>query len=224
MNQTTTRRRRRLRRTRRWDSARALIAAGALLIAGFGVSSAALTDRANLNLGEDGIGFSGVFDIAVIRPDGLVEQATEPAGYDWVVTGAERLVPGHEITTDVSLFNNTDRLAADVTFSIVLRNGDGTVAPGVPNIAPLLRFSAQDASGDPLFTGVTWEQASASLGTLGARGLDPLSAGEAYTPGASGSDTSFTLTISYPDAPGVEDYNGGQAAIGIRFHASSVTP
>lgn len=219
-----TRRRARLRKARRGDAARAAIAAGALLLAGLGVSSAALTDQANLNLGTEGIGFAGVFDIAVVTPDGLVEQATEPTGYDWAVPDADQLVPGHEISTDVSVFNNTERLAADVTFALVLRNGDGTVSPGVPNIAPLLRFSAVNAAGDPLFTDVTWDQATASLGTLAARDLDPLADGDPYVAGAAGTATSFTLTIAYPDAPGVENYNGGQAALGIRFHSSSVTP
>lgn len=212
------------RPARRHREIAALVAAcGGLLLAAVGISSAAYTDLANLNLGADGVGLAGRFDLAVVLPDGSVEQADVPDGYDWDVPDAASLVPGHEVTTVIPVFNNTELLRADTTFELVLR-GDGAVGDGIPNIAPLLRFTATDAAGQTLFSDVPWDQAAGSLGVLAARGSDSLAEGDAYEPGAPGSETSVTLTIAYPDAPGVEDYNGGQAAVSVRFHATSVAP
>ncbi|MDQ1129963.1 hypothetical protein [Microbacterium sp. SORGH_AS_0888] len=224
---TTRAQRRERRRTRRRTATAALrvgLAFGAVAITGLALSSAAYTDRANLNLGGAGIGFDGRFDIGVVLPDGTVEQADGPTGYDWIVAGAEELVPGHSVTTEIPVFNNTERLAADTTVSVVLRNGDGTVAPGVPNITSFLRFSAVDDAGTTLFTDATWDQAHASLGALEVRGAAALAQGDAYVAGQVDSARTVTLTIAYRDDPGVEDYNGGQAALAVRFDAASERP
>lgn len=209
---------------RRSGRARLAASAGILLTAGTLVSSAAYVDEANLNLAGTGIGFPYAFDIGAVLPDGTVEQADTDAGFDWVVTGAEALVPGGSVTTTVPVFNNTPTLAADTVVEVVLRNGDGTVAAGVPNITPFLRFTAQDQDGTVLFTDVSWDAASGSLGLLAPRGADALSAGDLYAPGAAGSEGAVTLTIDYVDEPGVEDLNGGQAALALRFDATSVAP
>ena len=195
------------------------LALGGLAIAGT-VSSAAFSDEANLNLGSGGVGAAERFDIGVVRPDGKVEQADLPSGFDWPVTDATKLVPGRSITTEVPVFNNTPRLLADTVVSVRLRNGDGTVAPGIPNITPYLRFSAS-LGGTALFSDATWDSANGAMGKLAARGAAPLAQGEAYAPGAGGSARTLKLTITYIDAPGVEHLNGGQAALALQFSAES---
>jgi len=209
---------------RRTGRRRLIASVGTLLVAGTLVSSAAFVDQANLNLGGAGIGFPYTFDIGVVLPDGTVEQADTDAGFDWTVDGSETLVPGGSVTTTIPVFNNTPTLSSDTVFKVVLRNGDGTVAPGVPNITPFLRFTAQDQAGTALFTDATWDAASGAVGLLQARGSDALDAGASYTAGAAGSEGTITLTINYLDAPGVEALNGGQAALAVRIDATSVTP
>lgn len=208
---------------RRTGRLRLVASAGVLLAAGALVSSAAYVDQANLNLGG-GIGFPHAFDVGLVLPDGTVEQADTDAGFDWAVTGAETLVPGGSVTTTVPVFNNTPTLAADTVVQVVLRNGDGTVNPGVPNITPFLRFTAQDQDGTVLFEDATWDAAHGAVGLLTPRGSGSLAAGDTYAPGASGSEGSVTLTVEYLDEPGVEALNGGQAALALRFDATSVTP
>jgi len=212
------------KRSHRSGRRRLAVSAGVLLLAGTLVSSAAFVDQATLNLGGGGIGFPYTFDIGAVLPDGTVEQADTDAGYDWVVDGAQTLVPGGSVSTTVPVFNNTPTLAADTTVEVVLRNGDGTVAAGIPNITPFLRFSATDQAGTALFTDVTWDAARATLGLLAPRGAAELSAGDAYTAGQVGSEGAVTLTIDYLDVPGVEAFNGGQAALALRFDATSVAP
>lgn len=184
---------------------------------------ATLTDQANLNVGADGVGSPDRFDIGVVVADGTVEQADGVDGFDWVVPGAQELVPGHTLTTEIPVFNNTPKLNAETSFRLVLRNGDGSVAPGTPNITPYLRFTAT-VSGVEVFSDVSWEDATGSLGQLLARGDAPLVQGDAYVPGAAGSEERLELTIAYLDEAGVEQLNGGQAALAVRFDAESVRP
>lgn len=209
---------------RRSGRLRLVASAGVLLAAGTLVSSAAYVDEATLTLGDTGIGFPYTFDIGAVLPDGTVVQADSDAGVDWVVAGAATLVPGGSVTTTVPVFNNTPTLAADTVVEVVLRNGDGSVAPGVPNITPFLRFTAQDQDGTVLFEDVTWDAASAPVGLLAPRGTDAVTAGDTYAAGATGSEGQITLTIDYLDEPGVEELNGGQSALALRFDATSVAP
>lgn len=203
---------------------RAALAAGtALLLGAVATSSAAYVDQANLNLGAR-IGSPDRFDIGLVLPDGTVAQADTDAGVDWVVAGAEDLVPGHAVTTEIPVFANTPVLGADTTVEVVLRGADGAVAPDVPNITPALRFTAWTSDGAVLFSDVGWADARGSLGVLAARGGDPLAEGEAYAAGSPGSAETVTLTVAYPDAPGVEDLNGGRSALALRFDATSVRP
>lgn len=191
------------------------------------VTSAAYNDTADLNVGNgtaaSGIGSPDRFDLGIVRADNVVIQADAAGGADWVVPGAATLVPGHSVTTDIPVFNNTPKLRAATTFKVVLRNTDGTVA-GRPNITPFLRFTAKKADGTVLFTGKTYDQATASLGTLGARGAAALVAGATYSAGAAGASDTVTLTITYLDVAGVEALNGGQSAVSVRFDATSVSP
>lgn len=202
------------------------LVAGAL--AGAPATSAGYSDRANVNLGTgtdaSGIGFPHTFGIAVAMPDGTFEQADDPDGCDWVVEGADTLVPGHEIVTTIPVFNNTPTLDADTRVEIVLRNGDGQVGPDIPNITELLRFTAAKADGTVLFADVLWQDAKASIGVLAARGANALAQGEPYSAGPAGNAEEVTLTIRYPDGSGVDAYNGGQSALSVRFAATSVKP
>lgn len=197
-------------------------------VAAPGITSAAMTDRADLNLGngaaDSGIGFPDVFDIGVVLPNDTVEDADGPGGFDWTVPEAATLVPGHSVTTTIPVFNNTPTLGADTTFEIVLRNGDGQTAAGVPNITEFLRFTAEDDSGDLLFADVSWSDARASLGVLDPRGTAALAPGDGFTAGDAGSADAVTLIIDYPDVAGVEAYNGGQSAFSVRFDATSTAP
>ncbi|MGC4151979.1 MAG: hypothetical protein QM628_02720 [Propionicimonas sp.] len=197
------------------------LGAGALVaaVATIAVSAAAYYDHANMNLGMDGIGSNNRFDIAVVKADDTVIQADAPAGVNWAIPGSDKLVPGRSVTTDIPVFNNSPALGADVVMT-VLADGDGSVGTA-PNITSLLLFSAELSDGTSLFSEVSLAQASASMGTLVARGADALEEGDAYTPGEAGSEEVVTLTVAYPDENGVEDYNGGQSALRIRFDAES---
>lgn len=207
---------------RRSGRIRLILAAGLVTLGAVGaVTMAAYTDRANLNIGTDGIGFPDRFDIGVVMPDGTVEQATAPQGVDWVVSGAYDLLPGHAVTTSIPVFNNTPTLGADTTFAVVLRNTDGSVDAATPNITPYLRFTAS-VNGTVLFSDVPWDQAVGDLGVLTSRGDVALTQGDTYTAGTAGSEQTLVLTITYLDVPGVENFNGGQAALAVRFAATSV--
>lgn len=210
------------------QSTRPLLIAGGALVVGVGVAIASITmaaynDQANLNLGENGIGFADRFDIGVVLPDGTVEQADDPDGTNWVVTGADTLAPGHSVTTSIPVFNNTTTLNADTTFEIVLMNSDGSVNASTPNITPHLRFTAE-IDGTTVFSDVAWSDAHGVLGELAARDDAALAEGDLYTAGADDSEQSLSLTITYLDEPGVEALNGGQAALSVRFNAQSVKP
>ncbi|MFC6356465.1 hypothetical protein [Luethyella okanaganae] len=210
---------------KRTGTKRILLASGALLGIGALFTAAAYNDTANLNLGSgtssSGIGYPNRFDIGIVLPDNTVEQADTASGFDWTIAGSDQLVPGSSITTTIPVFNNTPDLRAAVDFKVLLRNTDGSVGPGVPNITRFLRFTAS-RNGTALFSDVTWNAASGTLGTLAARGSTALAEGAVYTNGAAGSSTPLILKISYLDVPGVEAYNGGRSALRLRFNASSV--
>lgn len=197
-----------------------ILAALTLTTAGLAaVTFATLTDEASLGLGTTGVGFAHRFDIAVVLPDGSVEQADSAGGYSWRVAGAETLVPGRSVKTTIPVFNNTPNLAAAVDIEIVL-SGDGSVG-SAPNITKFLRFTAKDSAGTVLFHDVGWATAKADLGVLAARGGAALSQGGTYAAGATGSEDTITLTIDYPESTDTEDYNGGLSAFSVRIHATS---
>ncbi|MBP6685437.1 MAG: hypothetical protein KA158_08430 [Leucobacter sp.] len=197
------------------------LAGAGVAVALTATTMAALSDEANLNVGAAGVGSSHAFDIGVVVPGGTVEQADGDDGFDWEVPGAQELIPGHALTTEIPVFNNTPKLGAATSFRVVLRNGDGSVAPGTPNITPHLRFTAK-VSGVEVFSDVAWEEARGSLGQLVARDAAPLSQGDAYVAGPAGSEERLELTIVYLDEAGVEELNGGQSALAVRFDAESV--
>lgn len=203
---------------------RLVLTAGVLTAATVAGTSASATDFARLNFVGDRLVESPRFDIGVVRDNGTVEQADKDAGFDWVVAGAADLVPGKSVATTIPVFNNTSNLKGDTSFQIVLRNGDGRVAAGVPDILPFLRFSAMDENSKVIFSDVTWDQAKGALGVLEPRWGAVLTQGEKYTPAAAGSEKKLNLTIKYVDGPGVENYNGGQTAIAVRFDALSAAP
>ncbi|MBB6403780.1 hypothetical protein [Arthrobacter sp. AZCC_0090] len=208
----------------RADRFRLLLTAGALAAATVAVTSASATDFARLNFVGESLVESPRFDIGVVRDNGTVEQADKDGGFDWAVAGATDLVPGKSVATTIPVFNNTSNLKADTNFQIVLRNGDGRVAAGVPNILPFLRFTATDEANKAIFTDVPWDQAKGALGVLGPRWGAVLKQGDQFSPAADGSLKKLNLTIKYVDGPGVENYNGGQTAIAVRFDAVSAAP
>lgn len=214
---------------KRWEiprtgQLRLVLTAGVLAMAAMAVTSAAATDFARLNIVGDSLIESPQFDIGVVRDNGTVEQADTEAGFDWAVAGAADLVPGKSVATTIPVFNNTSNLKADTNFKIVLRNGDGTVGAGIPNILPFLRFTATDEGGKAIFSDVPWDQAKGALGVLEPRWGAILNQGDTYTRAADGSAKKLNLKITYLDGPGVENYNGGQAAIALHFDATSVAP
>lgn len=201
-----------------------VLAAGVLAAATVAGTSAAATDFARLNFVGESLVESPRFDIGVVRDNGTVEQADKDGGFDWAVSGATDLVPGKSVATTIPVFNNTSNLKADTSFQIALRNGDGRVSAGVPNILPFLRFSATDEANKVIFTDVTWDQAKGALGVLEPRWGAVLKQGDQFSPAADGSLKKLNLTIKYVDGPGVENYNGGQTAIAVRFDAVSAAP
>lgn len=194
-----------------------------LTLGGFGLTGASFTDIGNVNVGGAGgrIGSTDAFDLALVDQQGRVLQADGPSGAQWAVPGADTLLPGHSVTTNVRVFNNSRRLPADLEVSIVPRNGDGRVSASVPNITPHLRFTATLSDGTVLFEDATLADAGAVLPTLAAGARASQQETSTYVTGATGSSSRITLTIDYLDEPGVELLNGGQAAIGIRFDATS---
>lgn len=192
----------------------------AAAVAVVGSTFAILTDSARVNLAAGGVGFAHRFDLAVVLPDGTVAQADGPNGLLWQIDGADTLVPGHEVSTTIPVFNNTPNLAADTTMRVVLLGDDGAVGDAA-NITPFLRFTATSASGVELFRDVAWAKAHASLGVLAARGSAALASGATFSEGDPESLERVRLTVSYPDQDGTEDFNGGLSGFAVRFDAVS---
>ncbi|MEB4615578.1 hypothetical protein [Leucobacter sp. M11] len=215
-------------RAKRSGRARAMIALGSLVGVGVIATAAIFTDFAKLTLGgEGGLGSSSKFDIAVIDPEGAVAQADTEEGLSWPIPAADVFVPGHTVRTEVTVFNNAKTIPADVTLSLNTV-GDGSVGDA-PNITRFLLFSAVDLDsetvlfGDPEnpAAGVALAEATRVLDAIPARGVDELREGEPFVPGADGSARNLALSIHYLDVPETEQYNGGQAALSLRFDAQS---
>lgn len=199
----------------------ALALSSALLIGLVTATTASYTDHANVNLGgaHGGIGMSERFDIAVILPDGTVEQADNQDGYNWPIDGADTLIPGSTIHTEIPIFNNTPRAIAETSFSVQLLNDDGSVGEA-PNIIEFLRFTAR-VDGKEVFSSVPWEEAHGAIGNLEPRNASALSAGDPYKAGSHGSERKLTLEIKYVDDPRTVDYNGGATALKVNISSIS---
>ncbi len=211
------------RRTRRADRPRArragrtrtvLAAVGIVALVPLGITIAAYSDDAGLGLAASGIGSVDRFDIGLVS-SGTVVQGDGMPGALWTVEGAERLVPGGAIDAQVKVFNNSPRLPADTTMTVVVRDVTG------PDITPHLRFTATAGDGTVLFERVAIDEATGSLGSLAARGAPALVEGDAFSQAAPGSAELVTVRIEYLDVPGVEALNGGRSALDLRFDASS---
>ncbi|MFC7405011.1 hypothetical protein [Georgenia alba] len=197
-----------------------LVAVTALLVS-TRLTSAAFTDAETASLSAG----SGAFDIVVVGSDGVVHQAPLDAPLALPVDGEDALVPGRTITVEVGLANNGDAPAA-----LTLTPAASAVA-GAPDIGDHLRFTvlAGDGTavvgdaGDPA-TGVRAEDLSAvALGTLAARGADPLDDGDPWVPGADGSRADLRILVHYLDADGTEALNGGRTALTLTINATSST-
>lgn len=216
-------------RPRRRGGWRIALASGALLSIGTLVTWASFSDAALLNLGAsgEGVGSASKFDIAVVDPDGTVQQADPSAGLTWEIAHAASFVPGRTLTTEIPVFNNSKTYDGELSITVEAI-GDGSVGDS-PNIMRFMRFSAQDQeSGDVIFGtpgdptgGVPLAEAAALIGDLAARGEASLDEGAPYAPGAAGSERVIELLMHYTDAPETADYNGGQTAIRVLFDAQS---
>lgn len=216
-------------RPRRSGGMRVALAAGALLGAGSLITWATFSDSALLNLGAggEGIGSSSKFDIAIVDPAGIVQQADPAAGLAWEIADAANFVPGRTLETEISVFNNSQTYEGELSIT-VQPTGDGSVGDS-PNITRFLRVSALDRdSGEVIFGnpsdpagGLPLAEAEGLVGALAARGDASLEEGDEYTPGAAGAERIITLLMHYRDAPETADYNGGQAAIRVLFDAQS---
>lgn len=193
---------------------------GALALGGIGATGASFTDLANAGLGS-GLGSPDPFDIAVVDGQGRVLQAGGPDGAEWAIPGADELLPGHAVTTAVTVFNNSPRLPAELELSIVPRTGGTQVSPSVPDITPHLRFTATLPDGTVLFEDVALAGATAALPALDRSDRAAQAEAAIHEPAATASSTAVTLTIDYLDEPGVESLNGGQSALALRFDATS---
>lgn len=216
------------RRDRRPGLVRLGLAGGAVLGGGALLTLASFTDFASLNLGGGGgIGSSSKFDIALVHADGTVEQADTDEGVAWEIADAASFVPGRTLTTAIPVFNNSQTYAGELSLAIEA-TGDGSVGDS-PNITRFMVFTAVDReSGEVLFgdpaepaRGVALSAAAAVVGDIAARGAAALADGDDYAPGAAGSERTVDLFMHYLDSPETAAYNGGQAAVSVRFDAQS---
>lgn len=187
------------------------------------VTSAALADRANVNMTKVEIPHFGV---GVVGQDGLVAAATEESPLALRFDGGSELIPGDTVTASLTVFNNSERLGNNVRLSIA-PVGDGSVNVGGgarPNITKFLLITITDEGGNLLL-----KDARPTSGKIIDLSLDPRDAaelknGDVFTGGASGSTTKLTIDIHYEDDPRTTDYVTGRSSLGLTLQATSTAP
>lgn len=203
------------------------LAAGAALMLTFAVfvdttatTSAAQNDRANVNLSEIAI---PKFAVGVLNPDGTVAEASADAPLPLRFAGGSQLIPGDTATSELTVFNNSERLTNLVSLAIETI-GDGSVeidGTTHPNITKFLRFTVSDADGKTLLDNVTVEDAELALPDLAARERAELEPGDTFTDGADGSAMTLRIRIDYVDDPETVDYVTGLSALALVLSATS---
>ncbi|GEM_PF-776757 len=218
------------RRVRRsatpWGRPRLAVAVAAAAVlagtaAGTTVTSAAFTDTARLQLGGSGIGSDAVFGIVLVDTDEVARTApaTEPLAVP--VPGADALVPGRTVEVTVHVANNHPVLAADLTALVTAEPVAGT-----PDITGHLRVTILDATGQPVLgsgdpAAGAVPGTPATLGTLPARGEQPVADAAPWTPGAEASDQTYRVLVHYLEDPATAELNGGQAHLAVQLAAQT---
>ncbi|MFZ4895388.1 hypothetical protein ACL9RL_13135 [Plantibacter sp. Mn2098] len=190
-----------------------------VLFGGLGVTSAVMTQRANVNVA--GIG-TGRFEHGVVSSAGLAQAASADAPYALSVDGAETLLPGGAVTADVTVFNNSPTVASTLDVFVEAR-GDGAVG-SAPNITPHLRLSVFDEDGTVLLDGAGVGTGLDTRVQLAARGQESIRPGEAFRAGAEGSVRTLRVQIAFERTAESVRLGGGLAGLDLRLVGTSTVP
>ncbi len=203
------------------------LAAGAALTLAFAVfvdttatTSAAQNDRANVNL--SGIAIPK-FAVGVLNPDRTVAEASADAPLPLRFDNGSQLIPGGSASTELIVFNNSERLTSQVSLAIATIGDGSVVIDGTthPNITKFLRFTVSDEVGNTLLDRVALDAATLALPTLAARERAELEPGDRFTAGADGSAMTLRIRIDYVDDPETVDYVTGLSALALVLNATS---
>ncbi|MFB9747004.1 hypothetical protein [Leifsonia shinshuensis] len=202
---------------------RAVIGLGAVVAIAAGVTAAAFTDFANLNLGTNGIG-ADQYNIQVVDTDpvtgaqipGQWQEADTPAGAPIEITGANTIFPGSApISVDIPVRNASATLSSTLTVGLAQLPDTATDITD-PDYLSSLRFSVSQpaTSLSPTAISVT-DQTYAQLSALQ---LNNLAAGEV-------SDVTIQIQLLSQAQSGAtfddNSLNGKKAFIQAQFNGTS---
>jgi hypothetical protein len=209
---------------RRSSRKRAFLALGAVVAVGAGITAAAFTDFANLNLGANGIG-ADQYNIQVVDTDpvtgtqlpGEWQEANTVAGAPIELVGAQTLYPGSApISVDIPVRNASTSLGSTLTLSLAQLPDAGADVTD-PNYLSSLRFSYSQSATSVDGTAITGTDLT--YAQLNAVALNGLAAGE---------ESSVTITVRLLDqaesgaAFDDNSLNGSKAFIQAQFNGTSV--
>jgi hypothetical protein len=202
---------------------RAVIGLGAVVAIAAGVTAAAFTDFANLNLGANGIG-ADQYNIQVVDTDpvtgaqipGSWQEADTAAGAPIELVGANTLFPGSTpISVDIPVRNASATLNSTLSLGLV-QLPDNAPAITDPDYLSSLRFTITQPATSLGATPISaTDQTFAQLSTLALNGL------------AAGEESSVTIEVrlltqaesgsSFTD----NDLNGAKAYLQAQFNGTS---
>ena len=203
--------------------AKAVIGLGAVVAIAAGVTAAAFTDFANLNLGTNGIG-ADQYNIQVVDTDpvtgaqipGSWQEANTPAGAPIEIVGANTIFPGSApISVDIPVRNASATLNSTLSLGLVQLPDSGANVTDA-NYLSSLRFSvsmpATSLGATPISVS---DQTFAQLSSLT---LNDLAAGEV-------SDVTISVRLLTQAESGStftdNDLNGMKAFIQAQFNGTS---
>ena len=204
---------------------RAFLALGCIVAVAAAVTAAAFTDFANLNLGADGIGSPGQFNIQVVDTDpvtgaqipGQWQEADTAAGAPIELVGAQTLYPGSApISVTIPVRNNSTGFDSTLSLSLAQLPDAGANVTD-PNYLSSLRFSYSQPA-----TALSPAPASATdltFAQLNAVTLNELAAGE-----ESSVTISVRLLTQAESGAAFDDnsLNGMQAFVQAQFDGASL--
>lgn len=202
---------------------KAVVGLGAVVAIAAGVTAAAFTDFANLNLGANGIG-ADQYNIQVVDTDpvtgaqipGSWQEADTPAGAPIELVGANTLFPGSTpISVDIPVRNASATLNSTLSLGL-LQLPDTATDITDPNYLASLRFTITQPATSLGATPISvTDQTYAQLSTLALNGL------------AAGEQSDVTIEVrlltqaesgsTYTD----NDLNGSKAYIQAQFNGTS---
>lgn len=209
--------------TRHSTRVRAFLALGAVVAVAAGVTAAAFTDFANLNLGTNGIG-TGVYNIQVVDTDpvtgaqipGQWQEADSIAGAPIEIVGADTIFPGSApISVAIPVRNASTALNSTLTLTLAQLPDAGADVTD-PNYLSSLRFSYDQPATSLSPTAISGTDLTFTQ--LNAITLNSLAAGE---------ESSVTITVrllTQAESGAVFDdnsLNGSKAFVQAQFNGSS---